>query len=294
MCCMIAAASCTKTPEPAVALSLKATIDPSISRFDSFVDTDAIGVFVSAKKNDQANLKYAPATVGKYEDYGTQYMLSEKAASSELTAQGDAASFTKGEHKIYAYLPYVEGAELTAVPVKDLSEQDITGTSYGKQYMQTDWVFEYASQTINAAGEVNIDFTTPMTMINNGAVRDDYFTLPAEAETPALKSVTITADGPIAYKNPSFDLTSGKFNGEPANSISLKAKKSKTSISAKFLVACDKESALKLTYTVKVELENGDVYTASSKAVESTIPDAVDFMADVPSVKLESLTFTKK
>lgn len=277
------------------ALSLKANIADNYARYISFMPEDVLGVFVTAGEATQSNLKYTPAEVGEADDFGTMFMLTKEVPSSALVAGGEPATFSKGEHTVYAYLPYVEAADIKAVPVKDLTTQDITGVGYGKQFLQTDWIFQYAKTTVKSLDPVELNLVCPYTQVNNGAVRSDYFTLPAEAASLALKSITITANGTIAYKNPSFDLTTEKFNGEAVNTISLVAKKSSTSISAKFALCCDKATALKYDYTIDITLENGDVYTATAKLVESTVAHPIDWDKDLPSVKFSApAAFTKK
>ena len=61
-----------------------------------------VGVFVTSEGLPPNNLLYTAAK-------GT--------GAVALTAKADKAGFKQGKHTIYAYAPYAEGAEVTAVPV---------------------------------------------------------------------------------------------------------------------------------------------------------------------------------
>ena len=116
-----------------------------------------------------------------------------------------------------------------------------------------------------------------------------------ETSSVAIKGVTVTADGVIAYKNATLDLTTGSFKGEGVKTISFTAKKRNAEVTAKFVVCCDVKTATSYNYTIDVELTNGNVYTATGKLVESTIPDAIDWTKDMACVKFAANTaFAKK
>lgn len=303
MGCLFAVASCDKTPaptpeptpEPTAEFSLQGTIADNYARLMSFIESDTIGVFVAAKGFAQENLPYVATELGEYEDYGTMVVISKLSATSGLKALDETAKFTQGEHAVAAYMPYVEGASAEAIPVKDMTVQDVQGENiWGKYHLPTNWFIEYARAIVDsAAAPVDFEFTCPYTHVNNGANRTDYFVLPEDA-TAGLDKVVITADGPIAYKNPSFNLIEEKFNGEAVKTLEYTAKKSANQITSKFAICCDKETALKLNFTIDVILSDGSTYTATSKLVESTIAHPVDWEKSLPSVMFPALTFTKK
>lgn len=296
--CMFASVSCNKqTPSvvPTATFSLKGNISDNYARIISFIDKDTLGVFVAANGFAQTNLRYVATELGEYEDYGTMVVIDKLAPASPFKALADTAKFAQGEHTVVAYMPYVAGASVDAVPVKDMTVQDVvTENIWGKYFLPSEWFIEYAKVTVSSAAfPLEFNFKCPYTHVNNGANRSEYFALPEDA-TANLDKIVITADAPIAYKNPSFNLLEEKFNGEAVNTIEYTAKKSSTQITSKFAICCDKATALNLNFTVDVHLADGSVYTAKSKLEESTIPDPVDWEKDIPSVKFPALTFTKK
>lgn len=298
--CALAAVSCKKDPKPEPTpdpqdLTITATVAENTGRYNSFIDTDKIGVFVQSKKANQSNLVYTAKEVGEVADYG-QFVINSEVRTSELVAAEDKAQFVTGETTIYAYMPYVEGAAVDAVPVVDLTNQDVINeVSYGKQFITPSWIPQYAKATISEAAPVQMQFVSPCVLVNNGAAADDYYKLPDETSSVAIKGVTVTADGVIAYKNATLDLTSGSFKGEGVKTISFTAKKRNAEVTAKFVVCCDVKTAISYNYTIDVELADGNVYTATGKLVESTIPDAIDWTKDMACVKFVANTaFAKK
>lgn len=277
-------------------MSLQATIAANHARYMSFISTDVLGVFVNSASGSQANLEYTPEKVGIVEDYG-MYVLTSEEATSPLKAKGEEALFTSGEHQVYAYMPYVKDASLNAVPVMDCTNQNVNGAvNYGKQFLPADWIFQYAKATVSSLGSkpVELQMECPYTMVCNSSKAGQYLVLPEEAAGLKLTEIKVIANAPIAYKNASFDIPAGKFNGEAVNELTYSAKLSSNKISSKFIICCDKAAAMTLDFTLEVTLSDGSVYTATSKLADSAVPDPVTF-DDVPSVTFPtSAKFTKK
>lgn len=277
-------------------MALQAEVAANHARYISFISTDVLGVFVNSAAGTQENLEYTPEKTGQVDDWG-MYVISTAEPVSAIKAKGEEALFTSGEHQVYAYMPYVSGAKLNAVPVKDCTHQDVTGAvNYGKQFLPTDWIFQYAKTTVSSVGAepAALKMECPYTMVCNSSKAAQYLVLPDETSALSLTGIKVKANGPIAYKNPSFDIPAGKFNGEAVNELTYTAKKSGNKITSKFVVCCDKATAMGLDFTFEVTLSDGSVYTATSKLSESAVPDPVTF-DDIPSVMFPTtVTFTKK
>ncbi len=241
-------------------------------RYATWVEGDKIGVFVFSEGQPQSNLCYEPKEVGAYDEATFDY--TKDAGNVELVA-AQKAGFKQGEHTIYAYYPYdAAAADVTAVPVPDVTVQDLSG-EHPRMFADTKYVFGYAKATCSKYSTAAVDFgmfTSPVTKLNlnNLNFKD-------EMGGKTIKTVTIAgSDEPIGYKNPTFDLTEGKFGGEAAAVEVISGQKiteagelfpgfsmpATTEEPFTIVLAIDFEKAMAQTYTLTVETADGVVVKA--------------------------------
>ena len=188
---------------------------------------DKLGVFVTSDGVLQANLAYVPSEVCPLVD--NEYMEGMKTYDDEnvvveavaLNAEGAKAGFKKGEHKIYAYMPYVEGVtDYTAVPMPDLSVQSGVNPVNGLFSPDPAYLFAYAK-----AEAGNEHSTTPVALGNMIPVHTQMTlvspTFPDELVGKAVTAITISADVDIVAKNATFNLETEKIEGEWSKTITV-------------------------------------------------------------------------
>jgi len=242
-------------------------------RYSTWVEGDKIGVFVTSEGQPQNNLCYAPKEVGAYDEATFSY--TKEVGNVELVAAGEKAGFKQGEHTIYAYYPYVaEAADVTAVPMPDITVQDLSG-EHPKLFAETKHVFGYAKAVCSKYSAAAVDFgkfTSPVTKLNL-----NNLTFKDEMGGKTIKTVTITGStDPVGYKNPTFDLTEGKFSGEAAPVEVISGQKiteagelfpgfsmpATTEEPFTIVLAIDFEKAMAQTYTLTVETADGVIVKA--------------------------------
>lgn len=188
---------------------------------------DKLGVFVTSDGVLQANLAYVPSEVCPLIDspyvpgmktYDDENVVVEAVA---LNAEGAKAGFKKGEHKIYAYMPYVEGAaDYTAVPMPDLSVQSGANPVDGLSTPDPAYLFAYAK-----AEAGNEHSTAPVALGNMIPVHTQMTLMsPTFGEDMVGKKVTaitISADVDLVAKNATFNLETEKIEGEWSKTISI-------------------------------------------------------------------------
>jgi len=188
---------------------------------------DKLGVFVTSDGVVQANLPYVPSEVCPLVDSpyveGMKSYDDEKAVVDAVTlnAVADKAGFKKGEHTIYAYTPYVEGAtDYTAVPMPDLTVQNPSNPINGLFSPNPAYLFAYAKA--EAGSEYS---ATPVALGNMKPVYAQMTlmspTFAADAVGKKVTAITISADIDIVAKNATFNLETEKIEGEMSKTVSL-------------------------------------------------------------------------
>ena len=188
---------------------------------------DKLGVFVTSEGTVQANLAYVPSEVCPLVD--NEYMEGMKTYDDEkavvtavtLNAEGAKAGFKKGDHMIYAYTPYVEGAtDYKAVPMPDLSVQVPSNPVNGLFTPNPAYLFAYAK-----AEAGNEHTTAPVALGNMKPVHTQMTlvspTFAEDMEGKKVTAITISADVDIVAKNATFNLETEKIEGEMSKTISL-------------------------------------------------------------------------
>ncbi len=245
-------------------------------RYQTWVEGDKIGVFVISEKSlPQNNLLYTPKEVGSYNNETFEMV---DISNVELAAAGQKAGFKQGLHTIYAYYPYVaEAADVKAVPMPDITVQDLSG-EHPVMYAEMKYVFGYAKATCSKYSTAAVDFgmfTSPVTKLNlnNVGFKDESMV------GKTVEKLIISGDKyPIGYKNPTFDLTEGKFGGEAAPVEVLSNQKvinemfgmtMPPSLADPFtIVLClDFEKAMEQTYTLTAVTTDG--VTVKAEGVEA-------------------------
>lgn len=189
--------------------------------------SDKLGVFVTSEGTVQANLAYVPSEVCPLVD--NEYVEGMKTYDDEnvvveavaLNAEGVKAGFKKGEHKIYAYMPYVEGAsDYTAVPMPDLSVQSGVNPINGLFSPDPAYLFAYAK-----AEAGNEHSTTPVALGNMIPVHTQMTlmspTFGDDMVGKKVTAITISADVDLVAKNATFNLETEKIEGEMSKTISI-------------------------------------------------------------------------
>ena len=230
-----------------------------------------VGVFVTSEGLPQNNLLYTAAK-------GT--------GAVALTANAEKAGFKQGNHTIYAYAPYAEGAEVTAVPVDYTKQATVVFDPYADIEGVAGLMLCYASQTTPVYYA-----TTEVAELSSAAI-----TLPFEAvnaltevtiNEPGLEGanvnaqdgkkvtkIVVTCDKTIAYTGQTLDLTTGKLVGGTAvNSIEVVADmpiKKMYFVSAygfTFKTCLTAEELATAKFKIEMEVETGKKYVAEDVTV---------------------------
>ena len=190
----------------------------------SWYPGEQLGVFVTSDGIAQVNLLYTPSEVcedksvllDENDPTSKFWMFGDPVGNVALNASSEKAGFKQGVHNVYAYSPYNAAAtDLTAVPMPDLTKQD--DTAFSGQTADPAYSFVYASAEVKELTLAPVDlgkFNSVYFSLNTGTI--ELNGAPANVTELTIDKLSITADRTIAYKNPSFNLVEGKFNGEPA------------------------------------------------------------------------------
>ena len=257
----------------AVACTEKGPVDYPVqgtfTLYGENVAEQQVGVFVTSDGLPQNNLLY---TAAKGE------------GSVALTAKADKAGFKQGNHVIYAYAPYAEGAEISAVPVDFTKQATVAFDPYADDPALVGLMLSYNSQAqpvYYASTEVkeltSAAITLPFQALN--ALTEVSVGEPglegANAEAQVGKKVSkivITCDKPIAYTGQVLDLTTGKLvGGKAVNSIEITADmtiKKIGSVSANgftFKTCLTEEEIATAKFKIEMVMETGKTYSAADK-----------------------------
>lgn len=190
----------------------------------SWYPGEQLGVFVTSDGIAQVNLLYTPsetcadnsALLDPNDPTSKYWMFGDPVGNVALNASSEKAGFKQGVHNVYAYSPYNAAAtDVTAVPMPDLTKQD--DTAFSGQTADPKYSFIYAAAEVKelTSAPVNLGtFNSVYFSLNTGTI--ELNGAPENVTELTIDKLIIEADRTIAYKNPSFNLVEGKFNGEPA------------------------------------------------------------------------------
>ena len=257
----------------AVACTEKGPVDFPIqgdfTLYGENVSGQEVGVFVTSEGLPQTNLAYTAA---------------EGEGAVALTAKAEKAGFKQGNHTIYAYAPYAEGAELTAVPV-DYSKQ----STVAFDPLADDEILAGLMLSYNSTAQSVLYATTEVTELSSAAI-----TLPFAAVNPLTEvtvgepglegtnanaqegkkvtKIVVTCDKPIAYTGQTLDLTTGKLVGGTAvNSIEIAADMTVkkmgyvTANGFTFKTCLTEEEVATAKFKIEMVMETGKTYAAEDK-----------------------------
>lgn len=230
-----------------------------------------VGVFVTSEGLPQNNLLYTAAK-------GT--------GAVALTAKADKAGFKQGKHTIYAYAPYAEGAEVTAVPVDYTKQSTVEFDPYADIESIAGLMLCHASQatpvyyaTTEVAELSSAAITLPFEAVN--ALTEVSVGEPGLEGTNAdaqegkkVSKILVTCDKAIAYTGQTLDLTTGKLVGGTAvNTIEIVADMTIKKIgyvtaygfTFKTCLAAEELATAKLK--IEMEIETGKKYVAENVTI---------------------------
>ena len=257
----------------AVACTEKGPVDYPVqgtfTLYGENVAEQQVGVFVTSDGLPQNNLLY---TAAKGE------------GSVALTAKADKAGFKQGNHVIYAYAPYAEGAEISAVPV-DFTKQATVAfdpladdpalaglmLSYNSQAQPVYYASTEVKELTSAAITLPFQALNALTEVSVGEPGLEGANAEAQVGKKVSK-IVITCDKPIAYTGQVLDLTTGKLvGGKAVNSIEITADmtiKKIGSVSANgftFKTCLTEEELATAKFKIEMVMETGKTYSAADK-----------------------------
>ena len=257
----------------AVACTEKGPVDFPIqgdfTLYGENVAEQEVGVFVTSEGLPQSNLLYTGA---------------KGEGAVALTAKAEKAGFKQGNHTIYAYAPYAEGAELTAVPVDYSKQSTVAFDPLADDEMLAGLMLSY-----NSTAQSVLYATTEVTELSSAAI-----TLPFAAVNPLTEvtvgepglegtnanaqegkkvtKIVVTCDKPIAYTGQTLDLTTGKLVGGTAvNSIEIAADMTVkkmgyvTANGFTFKTCLTEEEVATAKFKIEMVMETGKTYAAEDK-----------------------------
>lgn len=225
----------------------------------AWAEGDEVGVFVTSDGVAQSNLAYVPASVGVEE-------------SVALNAKGEKAGFKQGEHTIYAYYPYsADVTDYTKIPV-DYTVQETylfdpyADTDFAGMFMSSKTAtlpFSVAKATVSeySSVAVQLGFTSDVT-----AFTFNELCTTGDVTGKKVKKVVVSCDKTMAYKDATYDLTTGKLTGEPVNSIEILMDASFNKVSFfsagsfEFVCALSEEEAYETTFKIEITLDDNSTY----------------------------------
>jgi hypothetical protein len=257
----------------AVACTEKGPVDYPVqgtfTLYGENVAEQQVGVFVTSDGLPQNNLLY---TAAKGE------------GSVALTAKADKAGFKQGNHVIYAYAPYAEGAEISAVPV-DFTKQATVAfdpladdptlaglmLSYNSQAQPVYYASTEVKELTSAAITLPFQALNALTEVSVGEPGLEGANANAQVGKKVSK-IVITCDKAIAYTGQVLDLTTGKLvGGKAVNSIEIAADmtiKKIGSVSANgftFKTCLTEEELATAKFKIEMVMETGKTYSAADK-----------------------------
>jgi hypothetical protein len=257
----------------AVACTEKGPVDYPVqgtfTLYGENVAEQQVGVFVTSDGLPQNNLLY---TAAKGE------------GSVALTAKADKAGFKQGNHVIYAYAPYAEGAEISAVPV-DFTKQATVAfdpladdptlaglmLSYNSQAQPVYYASTEVKELTSAAITLPFQALNALTEVSVGEPGLEGANANAQVGKKVSK-IVITCDKAIAYTGQTLDLTTGKLvGGKAVNSIEIAADmtiKKIGSVSANgftFKTCLTEEELATAKFKIEMVMETGKTYSAADK-----------------------------
>jgi hypothetical protein len=257
----------------AVACTEKGPVDYPVqgtfTLYGENVAEQQVGVFVTSDGLPQNNLLY---TAAKGE------------GSVALTAKADKAGFKQGNHVIYAYAPYAEGAEISAVPV-DYTKQATVAfdpladdptlaglmLSYNSQAQPVYYASTEVKELTSAAITLPFQALNALTEVSVGEPGLEGANAEAQVGKKVSK-IVITCDKAIAYTGQTLDLTTGKLvGGKAVNSIEIAADmtiKKIGSVSANgftFKTCLTEEELATAKFKIEMVMETGKTYSAADK-----------------------------
>ena len=228
-----------------------------------------VGVFVTSEGLPQNNLLYTAAKC---------------TGAVALTANAEKAGFKQGKHTIYAYAPYAEGAEVTAVPV-DYTKQATVAfdpladdptlaglmLSYNSQAQPVYYATTEVAELSSAAITLPFEAVNALTEVSVGEPGLEGANADAQ-DGKKVSKIVITCDKAIAYTGQTLDLTTGKIVGGTAvNSIEIAADMTikkygyVTANGFTFKTCLTEEELATAKFKIEMVMETGKTYAAVDK-----------------------------
>jgi hypothetical protein len=209
----------------AVACTEKGPVDFPIqgdfTLYGENVAEQQVGVFVTSDGLPQTNLLYTAAK-------GTDAVA--------LTAKAEKAGFKQGNHVIYAYTPYSEAAaELTAVPMPDLANQNLTlnvvpdwaiGTGMEDMFAvkTSDFApFQIAKAEVKeySSAVINLPFEAP---VATQVIQFSEISFPEGSGAlvgKKINKIVVSSDSVLGYTEATYNYVEAKVVSTPVKSLTL-------------------------------------------------------------------------
>ena len=250
------------------------------------VAAQEVGVFVTSEGIMQSNLLYNAA---------------EGEGAVALTAKAEKAGFKQGNHVIYAYAPYAEAAaELTAVPMPDLANQNLSvdvvpdwaiGTGMEDMFAvkTTDFApFQIAQIEVKeySSAAHTLSFEAP---VATQVIQFSEISFPDDAEALVGKKVNkivVSSEAVIGYTTGAYNYVESKVTSTPSNSLTLNVDMEITKVGSvvgkafAFATTLTEEELQTVKFTVEVYVD-GAKYVATDYGMGSwgTFPGVVVSLA---------------
>lgn len=274
----------------AVACTEKGPVDfPIQGNFTLYGENVAgqeVGVFVTSEGLPQSNLLYTAA---------------EGEGAVALTANADKAGFKQGNHVIYAYAPYAEAAaELTAVPMPDLANQNLsisvvpdwaigTGMEDMFAYSQTDFVpFQIAQTEVKeySSAAITLPFAAP---VATQIIQFSEISFPDGSGAlvgKKINKIVVSSESVIGYTEGTYNYVESKVVSTPVKSMTLAVNMDITEVASvvgkafAFATTLTEEELETVKFTVEVYVD-GAKYVATDYGMSSygTFPGVVVALA---------------
>lgn len=209
----------------AVACTEKGPVDfpiqGDLTLYGENVAGQEVGVFVTSDGLPQSNLLYTAA---------------EGEGAVALTAKAEKAGFKQGNHVIYAYTPYSEAAaELTAVPMPDLANQNLTlnvvpdwaiGTGMEDMFAvkTSDFApFQIAKAEVKeySSAVINLPFEAP---VATQVIQFSEISFPEGSGAlvgKKINKIVVSSDSVIGYTEATYNYVEAKVVSTPVKSLTL-------------------------------------------------------------------------
>ena len=287
---LAAAVSCEKDPKvvdfPIVGdLSFTASYDVYGHGSQGWTEFDKLGLYVTSDGVTQVNLKYVPASVcplipNEYVPEMSKYDPDNYVITTSLKAEGTAAGFKKGDHNVYVYTPYVEGADdYKAVPMPDLTVQSGANPVDGLFAPDPALLFAVAKAEVSEYSAAAIDL---------GEMTPKYcqMTVPTPSFAAGLvgkkiTKITVTASADIVAKKAVYNFEKDAIEGEMTNTVEITVPEGGYEITSGYFGATyevsttyivfntDFETGLETEFTFTYTVDGTD-YSATAKPAPAT------------------------